>query len=155
LSTDTEVITADIKPATRTYFSHNKNLQLIRVKPTEQVLPNGKTIVLNKQDYEQSMVNFQDGFLTAEPGEQVYPNPDTGAEEDLVTFLENHPRFGREFFVQDQQAPDPTETLSEMARLLATQDLDGLGELYEREEKNWARPQVLEPIRAAVESLKD
>lgn len=149
MSTDTEVIDTQVKPHTRTYFSHNSTYIIPRVKPLEQVLPNGKTIVTNNSDYERFQVKFEGGFLVAEPGELKCPNPDTGEEEDLVTFLENHPRFGKEFFLQEGSAPSPTETLMKVATLAAAQDREGLLRLYKEEEANWAREEVLEPIMAA------
>jgi hypothetical protein len=154
LSTDTEVQDPQVKSHTKTFFSHSKNLILIRVKPVEQVLQNGKTIVTNKTDYEKFQVQFANGFFLAAPGDLVCPNPDTQEMEDVVTFLENHPRFGREFFLQEESAPDATEVLAEMARLIAAQNMEGLAALYQREEENWGRPQVLEPIRAAADQFE-
>jgi hypothetical protein len=151
LSTDTEVIAAqDVKPQARTYFSHNSTYIIPRVKPVEQVLPNGKTIVTNNSDYERFQVKFENGFLITEPGQLKCPNPDTGEEEDLVTFLESHPRFGKEFFLQEGTAPPATETLMQMATLAAARDQQGLIDLYKQEEANWAREDVLESIMAAV-----
>jgi hypothetical protein len=41
-----------------------------------------------------------------------------------------------------------------MAECLAEQDHEGLVALYQEEQDNWARPQVLEPIKAAVAKLE-
>lgn len=141
--------TVDVKPAVKTYFSHNRTYIIPRVRPVERMLPNGKMVVDNKSDYDRFMVEFHDGFLQTAPGELKCPNPDTGEEEDLVTFLENHPRFGKEFFLQEGTAPSPTETLMKVATLAAAQDREGLLRLYKEEEANWAREEVLEPIMAA------
>lgn len=137
------------KAKTRTYFSTGVHYQIPRVKPDEQVLPNGKTVVRNMADYERYMLRFEHNFLRLEEGQDVLPTGPEGEEEDAVAFLERQPAFGTWFRRQDDPVPEPTaEELSEITRLAASGNEEGLRAALLKEEEGHDR----EPVKAAIRS---
>src|SRR3954465_5666870 len=95
--------TATQKKTKVLYTSTAHDLVLPRVKPDEQVLPNGKIHVRNSSDYEKNLVKFQGGFLEAnEDKTKTLPWGGMGEDEDLVGFLERQPTFGNLFHRLDE-----------------------------------------------------
>jgi hypothetical protein len=132
-------------------YGSSVDLTIPRVKPQEQVLPNGKTVVTNKADYEQGLVRFDRGFLETREGEDLKPNPDTGEPEDLVTFLERQESFNDLFHrIEDPAPPVSSEEMSRIMELVAANDRQGLAEVYQAEVDGHQRPEVLGPIEKLV-----
>jgi hypothetical protein len=138
------------------YTSTAHDLVLPRVKPDEQVLPNGKIHVRNSSDYEKNLVKFTGGFFEVnENNNRVLPTGPMGEDEDLVGFLERQPTFGNLFQRLDEPAPAPTvEELERIGELISAGDRAGLAEVYKAELDGDERPEILRMIEAVVKDEK-
>lgn len=141
------------------YFSTHPNHQIIRVKPDERVMPNGKMVAVNMAEYLDKMLEFNDGWLEVREGENVLPTgpPDSEGNptlEDDVQFLERQPSFGNIFHRQDDPVPAPTaEELERITDAVLNGDLKALRVIAEEELAGFERPEILGPIRKAAEKL--
>lgn len=144
-----------IKPQTVRYWSMSDNYGIPRVEPDEVVQPNGKLVVRNRNDYERYYVQFRNNQLEVKVGQDVLPTGPDGEQEDVVAFLERHPRFGIMFHRVDDQAPPADSAHDLIQGLLLDGDLDGLGALAETEMANWARPEVQHALVKGLQRLHD
>lgn len=99
-------------------------------------------------------VQFEHGQFVVDDESAARVGYDSAGE--LVEALRGSPHFGMYHFEikVEPVAPDHTDTLIQVAQLIASGDLEALFELERAEREGWAREPVLQSIEGAVEALK-
>lgn len=84
-------------------------------------------------------------------GGQIFETSDPAE----IEWLRAHPQFERRQYIEEPVAKPPSSpVLSEIAQLAARRDVDGLVEVYEREQAGDAREDILETITASLSAIE-
>lgn len=103
-------------------------------------------LVVNEQ-----LIERDRNFL-AQRAQQLHYDFD--GDPRTVEWLEGHEDFNLQFFRQPDIAPPAGPLLSEITDAALDGDLDRLADIHERECETYSRPEVLEPVRRAIERLE-
>lgn len=155
------------------FFSKIPNLRIVRERGNEAISPTGgitrTAFSLVYQFGNDNGGNDHPNYLVVDDdlrardeqffndhADQMGLKPDTRPAEE---WLRDHKMFdapeGLGGFVEILPvAPDPSQVLSDVAMLAAEQDEETLLKVYEAEQGNWRRPEVLGTIERALDHLR-
>lgn len=141
------------KPRNVILASKHKGLRVVRKSAVVGHSSDGSMFVREpEKTYE-----FHNGVLTLEPGQDVMVDEIDGrqVEQDAISFFRTNPQI-REFFDEiTHAAPDSKPELRKVAKLAARGDVDGLVALGDEESAEWAREDVLDAIRDALDAIEE
>lgn len=158
--------TLDINPTTtrQVFVSGDQNHRIVRVPQSEVgVVANGQVTGQAKELNPALAYQFVDGYLVIDDAvrardERFFKKYGRALEIDdrrpAEKWLREHVHFGVERGFHEIDAPAP-DLLGPVSDAVLAGDVPALVALYEREEGSHARPDTLEQIQKAIESLEE
>ncbi len=132
------------------------SFKMIRRSQGEIVMPNNN--VANDPSKPEISYQFHRGALELREGQDMLPDkidPETGdvVEQDAIEWIRSQPDFDSIVYEVVPEAPPSSEILKQVAAAAAAGDVQALVALGDEEAGSWAREDVLDVIRDAVERL--